>query len=146
VTRWFAVPLVALAVLAQDTVTFRTVAKGTGESSVERRVAFTFKEQRRWNDFWKRVEPDRTRPRVDFSKHMLIAVTQGRKPSGGHSIRITRIDRTGDGWLVHVTERSPGRGCFVTHVVTRPYHVVRVARTGEDVSFDYRRVKRNCSA
>ncbi len=143
-THWLAVPLVALAVLAQDSVTFRTVAKGDGASSVERRVAFTFKEQRRWSDFWKRVEPSQTRPRVDFSKHMLIAVTQGRKPTGGHSIRITRIDRTGDGWLVHVTETSPGRGCFVTQAVTRPYHVVRVARTGEDVSFDYRRVKRDC--
>jgi hypothetical protein len=32
----------------------------------------------------------------------------------------------------------------VTQSTTRPYHVVRVARTDEDVSFDYRRVKRDC--
>jgi hypothetical protein len=68
-TRWLAMPLVILAFAAQDTVKFRTVAKGDGASSVERRVAFTFTQQRRWSAFWKRLEPNGTRPRVDFSRH-----------------------------------------------------------------------------
>ena len=147
-TRWLVVVfLLALSApaAAQDTVAFRTVARDDGASGKEsRRVEFTFTTQSRWSSFWKRLAPSTKRPRVDFSKHMLIAVTQGRRTSGGHAIRITKINRTDDGWVVHVLETYPGEGCPSTQQITRPYHVVRVPRTGEDVSFERTRTMRDC--
>ena len=128
------------------TVPFRTVANGDGSSGTSaKRQSVTIRGERRWSNLWDVLGEGGRLPEVDFSKHMLIAVTQGRQRSGGHQIRVERIERTGTGWLVKLVERAPGRGCVVTGVITNPYHVVRVPRSARRVTFERRQTRKACT-
>lgn len=140
--------LVAIAVLAAADavadavaaapVRFRTVERSEGMSSaIASRTTVTIKSLRHWRSIWRRLHsgesPQPRRPRVDFSRHMLILVTMGQEESGGHSVRIRSIAGRESTWLVRADELSPGPSCTTTSVVTSPYHVVRVRRTAKRI-------------
>jgi hypothetical protein len=67
------------------------------------------------------------RPAVDFSRDVVIAVAAGQRMTGGHSIAVERVTRTGDGLAVEVVETVPGPGCMTTQALTQPVDVVVVA-------------------
>ena len=67
------------------------------------------------------------RPSVDFTKDVVIAVADGQQTTGGHSIAVERVTRSGQGLAVEVLETSPGPGCAVTQALTQPVDVVVVA-------------------
>jgi hypothetical protein len=127
-----------------QTVPFRTVAKGQGGGAPSGRRSLTIRGERRWRKLWDALGDGGEPPEIDFASEMLIAVTQGRQPSGGHAIRIERIERTGKGRLVKVVETQPARGCPASGVITSPYHVVRVRRSAQRVRFERRRTQRSC--
>jgi hypothetical protein len=125
-------------------VTFRTVAKGEGSaSSVRAREAFAIRSEARWRKLWTRLNEGQ-RPRIDFSRYMLIAVTQGRQSSGGHAIEVARIERTGRSWHVTVLETAPASDCVVTTQLTSPFHVVRVRRSTASVTIERQRTIESC--
>ena len=124
-------------------VRFRTVAKGD-QSGAGRRQSFAIRGEQRWRKAWDQLGDGDEPPDIDFTREMLIAVTQGRQPSGGHEIRITRIQPTGAGRLVSIVEEEPAPGCPSAGVMTSPYHVVRVPRSADRVRFERRRVERSC--
>ena len=146
--RCLVLAVVALAALPQasqaQTVAFRTVVKGDGLSSSIPRQSVTIRGERRWTKLWETLGEAGEVPEVDFRRHMLIAVTQGRQPSGGHAIRVRRIVRTGDTWVVSVVETEPSPGCPSTGVITSPYHVVRVPRSSRTVTFERTVTERSC--
>ena len=124
---------------------FRTVAKGDGTSTSRPRQAIVIRGERRWRKVWDQLGEAGEPPAVDFAREMLIAVTQGPQPSGGHAIRIRRIQPTGASvWRVSVYETAPGRGCPSTGVTTNPYHVVRVRRSAARARFERRPNVRAC--
>jgi hypothetical protein len=132
-----------------EPVPFRTVAKGDGGSSeLKRRVGLTIRGERRWKRVWRKlsagIEPRPRRPRIDFSRHMLLVAVQGRQPSGGHRTTITGVEDTGGRLIVDVNDVSPGPSCITTGVETSPYHVVRVRRSSDPVDFTRHPVVRDC--
>ncbi len=58
---------------------------------------------------------------------VLVAALQGEQRTGGYSIHITRIERTGDRLDVHATFTEPAKDAMVTQVLTSPAHVVSIA-------------------
>jgi hypothetical protein len=124
---------------------FRTVAKGDGTSMSRPRQANRDPQRAA---LAQGVGPARRAgepPAIDFAREMLIAVTQGPQPSGGHAPRIRRIQPTGASvWRVSVSETKPGRGCPSTGVTTNPYHVVRVRRSAARARFERRPNVRAC--
>jgi hypothetical protein len=58
---------------------------------------------------------------------VLVAVFQGQKTTGGYSIHVIAIERSGDQLLVRATFMTPGPGAIVTQVLTSPAHVVSIA-------------------
>ncbi len=58
---------------------------------------------------------------------VLVAAFQGQQNTGGYSIRVTAIERSGDQLVVRATFSSPGPGVIVTQVLTSPAHVVSIA-------------------
>jgi len=121
-------------------VPFHTVTKGDGgASTIGKRSNLTIKSAGRWADVWTGLGEQGRPRRVDFSRSMVVAVTEARQVSGGRDIKIERIDRVGSGYVVQAVETSPGRGCFTPSVITRPYHAVRVPRIAGKVSFAVRR-------
>jgi hypothetical protein len=137
-----AVPLLALIA----GVPFHTVVKGDGgASTIGKRSNLTIKSKTRWADTWDDLGEQGKPKRVNFSKHMLIVVTQARQPSGGREIKVESVSRTASGgYVVKSVETKPGTGCFTPSVITRPFHVVRVPRTSGKVSFVRRQVVVGC--
>jgi hypothetical protein len=144
-----AAPASAQPVPPLEPVPFRTVAKDDGASSkLKRRTAFAIRSERRWQRVWLKltatIDPRPRRPRIDFARHVLLVAVQGRQPSGGHRTTITGVGDTAGRLIVDVDDLSPGRGCVTTGVVTSPYHVVRVRRSSDPVTFTRHRVERDC--
>jgi hypothetical protein len=135
--------------LNAGSVPFRTVAQDDGSASaIGERRSLTIRSERRWRKLWGRLTsgevPSPSPPDIDFRRHMLILVTQGRQPSGGHRIEIERIRRAGKAWDVEVREVEPGEGCVTAGVITAPFHVVRVKRSRKSVSFSRERFAVSC--
>jgi hypothetical protein len=61
------------------------------------------------------------------SGRVLVAVFQGQQSTGGYSVHITGIERSGDQLVVRATFGVPGPGAIVTQVLTSPAHVVSIA-------------------
>jgi PrcB C-terminal len=147
--------LAATAVLAAqpvpplEPVPFQTVAKDDGAASrLTARTGLVIRGERRWKRTWRKLtatmKPRPRRPHVDFSRHMLLVAVQGRQPSGGHATTITGVGDTGGRLIVDVRDVSPGPRCITTGVMTSPFHVVRVRRSRDRVSFQRHPVERDC--
>jgi hypothetical protein len=83
-------------------------------------------------------------PAVDFARETVILVATGGASSGGHSVQVDAIDRSGDGAVVHYTATSPAPGCMTTQSLTSPVDVVRTSRIAGQVRFDRRNVVQPC--
>ena len=58
---------------------------------------------------------------------VAVAAFQGQQTSGGFSIQIERIERSGDQLLVHAKFSEPAAGSMNTMALTSPVHVVSIA-------------------
>ena len=58
---------------------------------------------------------------------IAVAAFQGQQTSGGFSVRIERIERSGDQLLVHAKFSEPAPGSMNTMALTSPVHVVSIA-------------------
>jgi len=74
-------------------------------------------------------------PVVDFTTSMVIGVFLGTKPSGGHAVEITGIERDADGLVVTYRERRPAATDMVTQMLTAPFQLVTTARVSGPVRF-----------
>ena len=74
-------------------------------------------------------------PAEDFTRHMLIAVALGQRPSGGFGIKVRSVASRGERLEVSVAESCPAAGAMVTLSLTQPVEVVRVAKLAQTPSF-----------
>jgi hypothetical protein len=130
---------------------FRTLAYYTGSGSAATKRTFQVaRDAAAWRRMWRQLNqgtvPQPRLPKVDFSRDMVILVTQGEKPTAGYGIRVTSIRENTGSLIVSADERSPGRGCVVPQVVTAPYHAVSVRRSARPVVVVRRSVVRDCPA
>ena len=94
---------------------------------------------RLWTEIHAGVTPVPERPRVDLVRHMLIVVASGSRPSGGFSIKVTRVTTRGDRLDVEVLEDCPPPGARASLAVSQPVEVVRLARLTQAPKFQDRR-------
>lgn len=115
-----------------------TLARGT-DSEWHEAAEVAVREEKAWKDLWEKANaalvPMPAPPKVDFAKEMVIAVFAGEKPTTGHSIEVSRIERSGDGLLVTVREKAPPEGAMVGQALTYPFHIVRVPAAAGEVEF-----------
>ena len=113
---------------------FATIDMGdqSGVAGGEMQI-FKIETQAEWDDFWSRhqgnVSPAPPAPSVDFSKEMVIAVVDQQQPSGGFQLDITEIVQGWGSLSVLVDKAVPGPDCIVTMALTKPFHIVKTART-----------------
>jgi hypothetical protein len=104
--------------------------------------------QEDWVALWNRVHAIQTPlpevPAVDFSQYTVVAVFQGMKGSGGHSITVREIADNNKELEVTAREVVPPAECIVTEALTNPYHIVRIAKTPRSFIF-HRNVDRVCN-
>jgi hypothetical protein len=74
---------------------------------------------------------------------MIIAVFQGEKPTGGYEIDIIKIVEA-DSLTVFANETLPQQGCPVIFAITRPYHIVKIAKTDKEAMFSMQQEIEGC--
>lgn len=58
---------------------------------------------------------------------VIVAVFQGQRPTGGYTVRVTKIERTGERLIVPATFTTPLDNAFVAQSPTSPLHVVSIS-------------------
>lgn len=108
----------------------QNVAKGH-RSGVPGPLQTVARNQADWAALWKKHTSIESNPprfeKIDFGKEIVVAVFAGEKPTGGHGIEITSVERIDERLLVSFVERNPPPGSVVTQAFTQPFHIVRVA-------------------
>jgi hypothetical protein len=67
---------------------------------------------------------------VDFGRELVIAVSAGQRPSGGHEIAVQRASLDGGQLRIEVLQTTPGEGCMATAALTQPVDLVAVSAAG----------------
>lgn len=125
---------------------FETIAQsyspGTGEpyagTSIHLEVISTLAEAASLGGW---IDPDASNrlAAVDYSHSFVLALFQGNKPTDGYSIEIIRIQRQGDSIALTIRLQTPLPGSSANDVITSPYHLVRVEKSGQwgkDIPFN----------
>ncbi len=115
-----------------ESLPLRKIAKGALSGIAEARQE-VIKDQAAWERWWTKhaVKGNslETIPTIDFSKEMVIAVTMGRRNTGGHSIEITTAETAGQQLKISVRRTSPPPGAMVMQALTAPFHFVSVPKS-----------------
>lgn len=115
----------------------RNLAKGAF-SALETEGELVIRNRTEWSELWQnhaRMQTGTAIPEVDFEREMVIAVTLGRRSTGGYGIEITRVERMGNGIRVEVTRTAPAPGAMTIQALTAPFHFVAVPTSDLPVSF-----------
>jgi len=92
-----------------------------------------------YNQLWSRLlgYDDRTvRPKVDFTREMLLVAAMGEQPCLGYAINIDTVYRDQERRLYAIVrERRRGARCGCLSQVISPVDIIRVPRTERPVSF-----------
>ncbi|MBV9210079.1 MAG: DUF885 family protein [Acidobacteria bacterium] len=109
-------------------VEFTVLATGAWSSFEGARHMELVSNQAEWQRVWRTVGGDRPMPEVNFNTRAVVVVYQGRKSTGGYSIAVEEIRRTGSNLVVKVKEQSPRPGEITTDALTSPFVVVSIPR------------------
>jgi protease stability complex PrcB-like protein len=113
----------------------RTIEKGD-QSNVDDAKQVLVRTEAEWTRLWNQHAPDHPRPRVDFSKEMVVAVFMGSRPNAGFSTTITSAMTANGALVVRYKETMPGPGTVSAQVLTFPYHIVAIAKADvKDLKF-----------
>lgn len=72
---------------------------------------------------------------IDWSKHMLVVVAAGAKPTGGYKVDIVQVTRADGVLTVHWKLHAPKPGDIVTMAFTHPAQVVLIEQVPDQVVF-----------
>jgi protease stability complex PrcB-like protein len=125
---------ICCAAAAANPVAFTPLERGQ-QSNIESAREVVVRTAAEWTALWKQHALDRPRPAVDFTRSMVVGVFLGSRPTGGHSVEITRIDREGTDLVVTYRERRPAASDIVTQVITMPYDLVTIEPFAGPVRF-----------
>jgi hypothetical protein len=68
---------------------------------------------------------------LDYNKYFALIVFQGWKTSGGYSIQVVNISRVDETVNINIVFYEPKPDAEKADVITSPYHVVIVQKTGK---------------
>jgi hypothetical protein len=113
----------------------RTIEKGD-QSNVDEAKQVLVRTEAEWTRLWQQHNPERPRPKVDFSKEMVVAVFMGSRPNAGFSTTITSAMAANGALVVRYNETMPRTGAVSAQILTFPYHIVAIAKADvKDVKF-----------
>lgn len=112
--------------LAEE-VSFSVLVEGQ-DSQITERKNFAAYSREDFEELWTRAfgENAPALPSVNFDESYVIGVFAGQKPSGGHSIAVTRVVDENTVRTVAITLTRPGTGCLTSQALTSPYQFVVV--------------------
>ncbi|MFN2416625.1 MAG: DUF885 family protein [Pyrinomonadaceae bacterium] len=113
------------------------LATGTYSTHEGGRAVELITDQAGWRRTWEKIGAGRPLPDVSFDTRAVVVAYQGQQPTGGYSVEITGIRRTGTVLAITVNERRPASGSLTTQVITSPFAAVSIPRpqSGASVRF-----------
>ena len=105
-------------------------------SAIDRAEQVVARSEKEWQALWQRHALGRPAPAVDFSRHMVVAVFLGSRPTAGHRVQITGVRTEGATLVVQWSETRPGADQVAAQVMTSPSHIVTVPRHTGEVRFE----------
>ncbi|MFL6281560.1 MAG: DUF885 family protein [Pyrinomonadaceae bacterium] len=109
-------------------VEFSLLATGTMSAHAGVRAVELITDEAAWRRAWETIGAGRPLPDVSFDSRAVVVAYQGRQTSGGYSVEITGIGRTGTVLAVTLAERRPASGSFTTQAITSPFAAVSISR------------------
>src|SRR5215204_7773172 len=118
-------------------VEFSLLATGTMSTREGGRAVELITDGAGWRRAWEVIGAGRPLPDVSFDTRAVVVAYQGQQRTGGYSIEITDIKRTGTVLATTVSERRPASGSFTTQALTSPFVAVSIPRppSGATVRF-----------
>ena len=114
----------------------RTIEKGD-QSNVDDARRVLVRTEAEWTRLWQQHSFDRPKPKVDFSKEMIVAVFMGSRPNAGFSTTIVSATAANGALIVRYAEKVPAPGAISAQILTFPYHLVAIPRADvKDVTFE----------
>jgi hypothetical protein len=90
------------------------------------------------NALWKEMSADGAKPKVDWSKEMVLAAFLGTRNTGGHRVSITDVRPVSGKLRVRVKELRPPSDGITIQVLTTPFKLVAVKKSALPVVWDAR--------
>jgi len=97
-----------------------------GQSAIVKPREVFIRTPEEWAALWQQHQPAGEVPQVDFSKHVVVGVFLGERPSGGYAVDILRVMRTGEALNVEYAEQAPAADQLAAQVMTAPFHLVAI--------------------
>jgi hypothetical protein len=104
-------------------------------SEIQERREVVVRNAAEWAALWKQHRPGEPLPAFDFTRSMIAGVFLGSRPTGGHTIEVTSVQREGPNLVVSYRESRPDPQMMVTQMLTSPFHLVRIDRPEGTVLF-----------
>jgi hypothetical protein len=122
----------------KNDVAFSALARGDDAPGITGRLNDVITDPVTFENFWKDIYhgadtvPDK--PKVDFAKDMVIAVSPGRIVTGGYSVEIVRVEDKGTRLDVTILmKHASGRD----DVLTQPYDIIRLEKKNVPVVYKW---------
>jgi PrcB C-terminal len=115
--------------------TMRTIDKGD-HSNMDDAARVTVKTESEWQQLWQKHTPDRPRPKVDFTKEVVVGVFLGSRPTAGYVLEVVSATPDSGTLVVKYRESVPPRGAMTAQVLTSLYHLVAVPIFAGEVKFE----------
>lgn len=111
---------------------FRTLAKGAFSGITEPKTEL-IKTESEWEKLWAKhnsiSNPSDKRPKVDFRKEMVVAITMGQQRTGGYEIEVLDVVKADNRLKITYKRTTPDPGAISIQVLTAPFHFIAVPRT-----------------
>jgi len=107
----------------------RSVVVKAAASAAPEPVLKVFRDEKSWNEF-AGASGIKTDKKPDFSSEMVVFVSAGEKPSAGYGIEITGVDYGTEKVTVYYRGTKPAAGSMNAQVITYPYAVKIVKKSG----------------
>lgn len=114
----------------QDQINFSAFRTGTN-SRIQTQGMFDFSSEGEFQSYWSRStgQSPAAAPRgVDWSRQKIVAIHLGRRPTGGYSVLVTKVERQVSFAMISAVERKPLPGQYVSEGETSPYVLLKVDR------------------
>ena len=126
----------ALDVMMLEASATRIIEKGD-QSNIDDARQVLVRTEAEWVKLWQQHGGDRPRPRVDFSKEMVIGLFMGSRPSAGFSTAVVSATAGNGALIVRYSETMPAPKALSAQVLTFPFHLVAIPKaTVADVKFE----------
>ncbi|KYC45910.1 MAG: hypothetical protein APG12_00521 [Candidatus Methanofastidiosum methylothiophilum] len=120
-----------------ETVEFQTVLKGQ-YSGISNRETIIINSKEEWTTFMRNFNyssQDLGIEDITFEegRYTYIVVTMGENQTTGYEIEIKEVYEYKDHIKLYVIREVPCAGCILEEKITRPFHIIKIAKTNKDI-------------